>query len=105
MNSVLKKLSRALRHAFSTHYAFKRLAKYHSQPRSMEKVVDWAMNFGGGDHTEAGVTADYNDDKDFEQAVRLPQSTVNGSGDAISAVVRRDDNADESRWHERFLLR
>jgi len=48
MNSVLKKLSRALRHAFSTHYAFKRLAKYHSQPRSMEEVVDWAMNFGGG---------------------------------------------------------
>ena len=65
MNSVLKKLSRALRHPFSTRYAFKRLAEYHSQPRSLEEVGDWAMNFIDGDHTEAGVTADYNDDKDF----------------------------------------
>ena len=65
MNSVLKKLSRALRHPFSTRYAFKRLAEYHSQPRSLEEVGDWAMNFIDGDHTEAGVTADCNDDKDF----------------------------------------
>ena len=48
MNSVLKRFSRALRHPFNTRYAFKRLAEYHSQPRSIEEVVDWAMNFGGG---------------------------------------------------------
>ena len=48
MNSVLKKLSRALRHPFNTRYAFKRLAEYHAKPRSLDEVVDWAMNFGGG---------------------------------------------------------
>jgi cephalosporin hydroxylase len=48
MNSVLKKLSRALRHPFNTRYAFKRLAEYHAKSRSLEEVVDWAMNFGGG---------------------------------------------------------
>lgn len=47
MNSVLKKLSRALRHPFNSRYAFKRLAEYHAKPRSLEEVVDWAMNFGG----------------------------------------------------------
>ena len=49
MNAVFKKLSRALRHPFNARYAFKRLKDYHAQPRSLDEVVDWAMNFGGGE--------------------------------------------------------
>lgn len=48
MKTVLKKLSRALRHPFNTRHAFKRLEEYHAKPRGLEEVVDWAMNFGGG---------------------------------------------------------
>ncbi|MEO5342024.1 MAG: class I SAM-dependent methyltransferase [Gammaproteobacteria bacterium SHHR-1] len=48
MPSFLKKLSRRLRHPFNSRYAFARLRAYHTQPRSLEQVVDWAMNFGGG---------------------------------------------------------
>lgn len=48
MKTLLKKLSRQLRHPFNARYGNKRLAEYHSRPRSLEEVVDWAMNFGGG---------------------------------------------------------
>lgn len=48
MKPILKKLSRALRHPFNARYAYKRLKEYHSKPHSLEEVVDWAMNFGGG---------------------------------------------------------
>lgn len=48
MKTVFKKLSRALRHPFNARHAFKRLKDYHAQPRSLDEVVDWAMNFGGG---------------------------------------------------------
>lgn len=48
MKPLLKKLSRAIRHPFNVRYAEKRLAEYHARPRSLEEVVDWAMNFGGG---------------------------------------------------------
>jgi cephalosporin hydroxylase len=48
MKPLLKKLSRAIRHPFNARYAEKRLAEYHARSRSLEEVVDWAMNFGGG---------------------------------------------------------
>lgn len=50
MKSALKNLSRTLRQPLNARYAFRRLAEFHSQPRSLEEVVDWAMNFGGGGH-------------------------------------------------------
>jgi cephalosporin hydroxylase len=48
MKPMFKKLSRALRQPFNARYAERRLAEYHAKPRSLEEVVDWAMNFGGG---------------------------------------------------------
>jgi cephalosporin hydroxylase len=36
-----------LRQPFNAHRAYRRLAEYHAQPRSLEEVVDWAMHFGG----------------------------------------------------------
>ena len=47
MPSVLKKISRRLRQPANARFAFKRLAEYHSKPRQLPEVVDWAMNFGG----------------------------------------------------------
>lgn len=70
MNSVLRKLSRALRPPFNTRYALKRRAEYPSKPRSLEEAVDWAMDFGGY-HTGAGAAADYKDYKDFVRLGRL----------------------------------
>ncbi len=48
MSKMLKKLSRKLRAPFNRRFAFKRLAEYHSQPRSLAATIDWAMNFSGG---------------------------------------------------------
>ena len=48
MKSALKQLSRTLRQPFNARYAFRRLDEYHSRSRSLEEVIDWAMNFGGG---------------------------------------------------------
>lgn len=48
MPRFLKHLSRRLRQPFNSLYAHRRLKEYHSMPRSLEEVVDWAMNFGGG---------------------------------------------------------
>lgn len=48
MSRSLKTLSRRLRQPFNSLYAHRRLKEYHSKPRSLEEVVDWAMNFGGG---------------------------------------------------------
>jgi predicted O-methyltransferase YrrM len=48
MSGILKTLSRQLRQPFNSLYAHRRLKEYHSKPRSLEEVVDWAMNFGGG---------------------------------------------------------
>ena len=48
MSKFLKTLSRRLRQPFNSRYAHRRLREYHSKPRSLEEVVDWAMNFGGG---------------------------------------------------------
>ena len=48
MPSFLKQLSRRLRQPFHARFAFRRLEEYHARPRSLEEVVDWAMNFGGG---------------------------------------------------------
>jgi predicted O-methyltransferase YrrM len=47
MSLSIKQLSRTLRQPFHARYAYKRLGEYHSQPRTLEEVVDWAMNFGG----------------------------------------------------------
>jgi cephalosporin hydroxylase len=46
MPKALKELSRTLRIPFSRWLAFRRLKKYHAQPRSLEETVDWAINFG-----------------------------------------------------------
>lgn len=48
MKRHIKKLTRLIRYPFNLGYAQKRLAEYHARPRSLEEVVDWAMNFGGG---------------------------------------------------------
>lgn len=48
MSRFLKSLSRQLRQPFNNLYARRRLKEYHSKPRPLEEVVDWAMNFGGG---------------------------------------------------------
>ena len=45
---VFKNLSRRLRQPFHARYAFRRLQEYHTAPRSLAEVVDWAMHFGGG---------------------------------------------------------
>lgn len=44
---ALKELSRRMRIPFNRRYAFKRLAEYHASERSLDEVVNWAMNFGG----------------------------------------------------------
>ena len=44
---MIKHLSRVLRQPFNARYAFRRLEEYHAKPRTLEEVVDWAMNFGG----------------------------------------------------------
>lgn len=46
MSKPLKELSRTLRIPFSRWLAFRRLKKYHAQPRNVEETVDWAINFG-----------------------------------------------------------
>jgi cephalosporin hydroxylase len=43
-----KQLSRRLRQPLNAAYAFHRLRKYHSEPRTLEEVIHWAMHFGGG---------------------------------------------------------
>ncbi len=48
MHRPVKDLSRTLRIPFNRWYTNRRLQEYHSKPRSLEEVVDWAMNFGGG---------------------------------------------------------
>jgi predicted O-methyltransferase YrrM len=48
MSRLTKTISRRLRQPFNSMYANRRLKEYHSQKRSLEEVVDWAMNFGGG---------------------------------------------------------
>jgi len=47
MSISFKQISRTLRQPFNARHAFKRLEEYHSQPRTLDEVVDWAMNFGG----------------------------------------------------------
>jgi predicted O-methyltransferase YrrM len=48
MPRFLKTLSRRLRLPFNRRYAERRIQEYHAKPRSLDDVVDWAMNFGGG---------------------------------------------------------
>jgi predicted O-methyltransferase YrrM len=48
MPRFLKTLSRRFRLPFNRRYAERRLQEYHAKPRSLNEVVDWAMNFGGG---------------------------------------------------------
>lgn len=48
MSRLTKTISRRLRQPFNSLYANRRLKEYHSQKRTLEDVVDWAMNFGGG---------------------------------------------------------
>jgi len=50
MLSALSNLSRAVRQPFNARRAFRRLDEFHSCSRSLEEVIDWAMNFGGNGH-------------------------------------------------------
>ena len=47
-NYTHKTLLRNLRRPFNRRSAFKRLAEYHSQNRTLDERIDWAMDFGGG---------------------------------------------------------
>lgn len=47
MSCRLKKISRIIRAPFNKYTAYKRLAEYRSQPRSLAETIHWAMNFGG----------------------------------------------------------
>jgi len=46
--SPLKKVLRKLRSPLDRNRSFARLAEFHSRPRSLQEVVDWALNFRGG---------------------------------------------------------
>lgn len=46
--SIFKFLSRLIRDPFNRHWAFKRLREYHTNSRTIEDAVWWAMHFGGG---------------------------------------------------------
>lgn len=48
MPRLFKSISRRLRQPFNSLYGHHRLKEYHSKKRSLEEVIDWAMNFGGG---------------------------------------------------------
>ncbi len=41
-----RKISKSLRRPINRYFAFKRLKEYHSQPRTLEDTVHWAINFG-----------------------------------------------------------
>lgn len=47
MKSALKDLSRKLRQPLNARFAFRRLNEFHSRVRSLNEVVEWAMDFGG----------------------------------------------------------
>ncbi|NQW39775.1 MAG: class I SAM-dependent methyltransferase [Cyanobacteria bacterium] len=48
IRNLIKALSRRLRAPLDRRYALLRLNTYHSKPRTLDEVIDWAMNFGGG---------------------------------------------------------
>lgn len=48
MPSLMKNISRTIRRPFNRACSMKRLQEYHSQPRSLEETVDWAMHHFGG---------------------------------------------------------
>ena len=39
-------LTRNIRKPFNRYFAVRRLRKFHEQPRSLDEVIQWAMNFG-----------------------------------------------------------
>jgi cephalosporin hydroxylase len=41
-----RKLTRNIRKPFNRYFAFRRLRKFHERRRSLEEIVQWAMNFG-----------------------------------------------------------
>lgn len=41
-----RKLTRKIRKPFNRFFAVRRLRKFHERPRSLEEIVQWAMNFG-----------------------------------------------------------
>lgn len=48
MSNIFSNITRLIRRPFNRAFALKRLREYHARPRSLEEIVDWAMNFGGG---------------------------------------------------------
>lgn len=46
--SIFKKLTRAVRSPVDRNKTLRRLRQYHAERRSLEEVVDWALDFQGG---------------------------------------------------------
>lgn len=46
--TILKKLNRAVRAPVDRNKTLRRLSQYHAEKRSLEEVVDWALDFRGG---------------------------------------------------------
>ncbi len=72
----LKHLSRVLRQPFNARYAFRRLKEYHARPRSLEEVVDWAMNFGGNGYMRVKTLQIPNEITRLARAVQAIQPRI-----------------------------
>jgi cephalosporin hydroxylase len=76
MSLSIKKISRTLRQPLHARYAFRRLEEYHSQPRTLGDVVDWAMNFGGNGYMRVKTMQIPTEITRLAQAVRNLQPKV-----------------------------
>jgi len=74
--STIKHISRLLRQPFNARYAFRRLAEYHAKPRTLEEVVDWAMNFGGNGYMRVKTLQIPNEIMRLAQAVQAIQPRI-----------------------------
>ena len=46
--TILKKLNRVVRAPVDRNKTLRRLRQYHAEKRSLEEVIDWALDFRGG---------------------------------------------------------
>jgi cephalosporin hydroxylase len=74
--STIKHISRLLRQPCNARYAFRRLAEYHAKPRTLEEVVDWAMNFGGNGYMRVKTLQIPNEIMRLAQAVQAIQPRI-----------------------------
>jgi len=85
--SMIKHLSRVLRQPFNARYAFRRLAGYHAKPRSLEEVVDWAMNFGGDGYMRVKTLQMPSEIMRLAHRLSRPQSRSSSSRSAPPAAA------------------